>query len=197
VKTLDNFMPEHEFLELKDIMMSNNFPWFYVEDVSLPPEDRHFVKDDLALETDGFYHTLYDRESKQESFAHNLLRKFYQQVVEQLGYTSDHLIRSRMSLKLPKIGFTPENYNLPHVDYYYPHTSMIFYINDSDGDTRMFEQIFTENNPERNKFNVQHRISPKANRLVVFNGLQYHTASNPFLFSRRVIININFESLCD
>ena len=34
-------------------------------------------------------------------------------------------------------------------------------------------------------------VDPKANRLLIINGLQYHTASNPINAKRRVIFNVN------
>ena len=96
---------------------------------------------------------------------------------------------------MPKVGFSKDNYNLPHVDYYFPHTTIIYYLNDSDGDTRMFQEFYSDSGIERSDFIVKELVKPKANRLLIFDGLQYHTASNPFDFSRRVVININFEKI--
>ena len=114
---------------------------------------------------------------------------------ENLGFTKDHFIRIRSSMKSPKLKFTSENYNLPHVDYFFPHETMIYYLNDSDGDTRIFDQEFTQTNnnwdEEPEKFTTKCRITPKANRLVWISGFRYHTASNPIESKRRVIININ------
>ncbi len=195
MKIIDDFLSELQFKELNDSVMSHRFPWFYIESVSLPPEDRHFITDQQAMETDGFSHILFDRETDTTSFANTLFESFYNQIQKDLGYNKDHIIRSRLSLKLPKIGFTKENYNLPHVDYYYPHDTMIYYLNDSDGDTRMFNEIYTEGSEEYNSFTVDQLVTPKANRLVLFDGLKYHTASNPFLASRRVVLNLNFYKL--
>jgi hypothetical protein len=73
---------------------------------------------------------------------------------------------------------------------------MIYYLNDSDGDTRIFDQEFeaTTNNfgiGHHDTFTTKHQITPKANRLLWFNGFRYHTASNPINSNRRVILNIN------
>lgn len=192
---IDDFLPAKEFKELQSTIMSNGFPWFYVEHVSLPPEDRHFVKDELAKETDGYYHILYDREENVTSFANSILENFYRRIENHFGYTRNHLIRSRLSVKTPKIGFNKENYNLPHVDYYYDHDTIIYYVNDSDGDTRFFNEFFVKEEPKNLKCTVQQLVTPKENRFVIFNGLQYHTASNPFDVSRRIVININYDKL--
>jgi hypothetical protein len=118
---------------------------------------------------------------------------------KELGFTQNHLIRVRMSIKFQKQGFTSNNYNIPHVDYCYPHETLILYLNDSDGDTRIFNEWSTYTGkgtaigPE--SFTTQTRVTPKANRLIWFNGLQYHTASNPIEETKRAIININLEPL--
>lgn len=194
IHVIDNFLPDLEFEKLQEQILSVNFPWFYCEYVSLPPE-KNFVKDPLAIETDGFHHIFYDKEYDVESFASEYLNNFFKRLQENLGFTKDHFIRIRSSMKSPKSEFTSENYNLPHVDYFFPHETMIYYLNDSDGDTRIFDQEFTQTNnnwdEEPEKFTTKCRITPKANRLVWISGFRYHTASNPIVSKRRVIININ------
>ena len=200
MKVIDDFLPPAQFDMLQQAIMSLHFPWFYVDSASVPPEDQHFTQDKTAIETDGFFHILYDRETDTTSFAHQLLDNFYQQLSSRLGFTHRHLIRSRLGMKLPKVGFTKDNYNIPHVDYRFPHETLIYYINDCDGDTFMFNEWFNMLHPEKSMngketYTVQERITPKANRLVWFNGFQSHTASNPIESSRRIIINVNLEPL--
>jgi hypothetical protein len=142
---------------------------------------------------------MYDKDWKVTSFAHEYFDIFFDELERQLGFTRDHIIRSRASMKSPKIGFTTDNYNLPHVDYMVPHESLIFYINDTDGDTRIFNERYTPTGKDTgikfDTFTTQTRVTPKANRLVWIDGLQYHTASNPIECGRRVIININLKPL--
>jgi hypothetical protein len=194
IRVIDNFLPDLEFAKLQEYILSVNFPWFYCEHVSLPPAEN-FITDPLAVETDGFHHIFYDKEYNVESFATEYLNNFYKRLEEQLGFTKNNFIRIRSSMKSPKLGFTSENYNLPHIDYFFPHETLIYYLNDSDGDTRIFDQEFdqTKNNwdEEPEKFTTKCRISPKANRLLWIDGFRYHTASNPIQSKRRIIININ------
>ena len=120
----------------------------------------------------------------------------FEQIEQTFGYTQDHIIRVRLGLKFQQQEFTKENYNLPHVDYYYPHDTLLFYLHDTDGDTRIFNEWHTYNDAGiidlPNAFTTQSRVTPKANRLVLINGLQFHTASNPIEHTRRAIININY-----
>lgn len=199
MKIIDNFLPQEQFDSLQSIIMSWQFPWFYTEYSSVPPEDRELYKDKMAMETEGFCHMMYDRENS-DSFTHKILDDFYHVLANRLGFTKRHLIRTRLSMKFPKIGFTKDHYNIPHVDYYNPHETLIYYLNDSDGDTIIFDEWFNIANPDKSlngkeEFTVKDRVSPKANRLLWINGLQYHTASNPIESKRRIIININLEPL--
>ena len=189
---IDDFLPKVKFDKLSKFVMSTEFPWFYSSHVSLPPWEDHQIQDPLAMETDGWYHMLYSVEDDYDSYYMNAFGDFFEELTQRFGYTENDLIRARLGLKQPRLDHKDENYNLPHVDYNYPHDTIIYYLNDSDGDTRMFREHAVKN-PDCITFNVDKRIEPKANRLVVFDGLQYHTASNPIKTTRRIILNVNLK----
>jgi len=187
----DNFLKLDDFLKLQEFVLSNEFPWFYSDRVSLPPGEFNII-DDAARETDGFYHLLYANDSNNQSVYMKHFQQFFEKLTQEFGYTSDSLIRARLGLKMPNVNHKIENYNLPHIDYHFSHDTIIFYLNTSDGNTRMFDQ-YGEENKETLKFTVKEEIEPIQNRLLLFNGLQYHTASNPINSSRRIVLNLNLK----
>jgi hypothetical protein len=75
------------------------------------------------------------------------------------------------------------------------------YINDSDGDTVFYKEHY---DPEcgvsskkylesiQEKLTVDTTIAPKANTLVIFDGLQYHQSSTPTTVPKRTTLNFNF-----
>ena len=188
---IDDFLPKNKFEVLSEFVLSDRFPWFYTSHVSLPPWEDYSIQDPMARETDGWYHLLHV-ENEYTGYYMKDFMVFFEELTTQFGYTQKDLIRARLGLKQPKVDHKDENYNLPHVDYYYPHDTIIYYLNDADGDTRMFKE-YAENDVEHKKFTVDTRISPISNRLVLFNGLQYHTASNPINTNRRIILNLNLK----
>ncbi len=195
ITIIDNFLDNNQFYVLQEQVMSMQFPWFYNKHVSLAPEDNN-IQDPLAKETDGFHHIFYDKNPYAKSFTFTYLDSFFNALEQKLGIPTKDILRVRASMKTPKINFTEQNYNLPHVDYFFPHKSLIYYINDSDGDTRIFHEKFTKTNDGNgigfsDKFHTKQRITPKSNRLLLIDGHIYHTASNPIETERRVIININ------
>lgn len=184
---LDDFLEISQFKKLQNIILSADFPWFYIPNVSLPPGSQ--IEDPLAVETMGYLHTVYDFESENKSFLLEGMEPFIS-AYEKKFQKINKLLRIRISKKHPRIGFTKDNYNLPHVDLPIPHTTLIYYLNDSDGDTRVFDQ-FHINDIEPKMFTTKARITPKENRLLKLDGLNYHTASNPFDYDRRIVLNIN------
>ena len=200
LRIIDDFLDPDVFAKLANTILSPKFPWFFIEHVSLDPAEHTIIDDPLAVETSGLHHTVFDRAWDVKSFSYEYLLPFFNRLETEFGFKPADLIRARISMKLQKIGYTSDNYNLPHVDYFTPHETMIFYLNDTDGDTRVFNEhsTYAGNNQAigPSTFTTQTRITPKANRLVWIDGLQYHTASNPIEHTSRIIINLNWAPLC-
>lgn len=84
----------------------------------------------------------------------------------------------------------PNSIHPPHVDTDFEHLVLLYYVNNSDGETIIFNEEFNKTNmPD---LTVNKKISPKIGRAVLFNGLNYHSSSSPKIFDTRVVININF-----
>ena len=92
----------------------------------------------------------------------------------------------------------------PHVDYQFPHTTGLIYLNDSDGDTIFYNEIYDPTcklNSEKyytdklkSIVTVKETFTPKENTFVWFNGLQYHSSTSPITTQKRLVINFNYEN---
>ena len=82
------------------------------------------------------------------------------------------------------------HYNVPHQDANHECYTMVYYCNDSDGDTFLFEEFWEDDSNLPNKLTVRQRITPKKNRLVLFESNRYHASSNPSKNKERFVINI-------
>ncbi len=69
----------------------------------------------------------------------------------------------------------------PHVDLQFPHTTLLYYVNDSDGSTKFYE------NGE-----IVEEVHPKKGRCVIFDGSIVHAAAHPVNHMERITINYNF-----
>lgn len=90
--------------------------------------------------------------------------------------------QARTFLQAPSPGL---KYNEPHIDGEYPHTVLLYYANDSDGDTVFFGK---ENNSEPIA-----RVTPKRGRVVIFDGNVYHASCAP-TNGYRIVVNFNLVS---
>ena len=85
-----------------------------------------------------------------------------------------------MLLPTPKT----KEYATKHVDMDIPHLTILYYVNDSDGDTFFFGKDINDG--------ISRRITPKKNRAIIFDGLIYHAGSLPTA-NKRVILNFNLK----
>lgn len=89
-----------------------------------------------------------------------------------------------------------------HVDQFEPHYSIIYYINNTDGDTIFYDNTLGDNykkwgevlgiNKDLSVFNEIKRVPPKKGRIVIFDGKIFHRSSYPTI-KDRYIINFNVE----
>ena len=107
-------------------------------------------------------------------------------------YKLDTPMRIKANLLLKQESFPPFHYNVIHVDSLDESKwSLVYYLDDSDGDTVLFNE-FKSDRPE--KLTIFKKISPKKNRVVLFNSARYHASSNPRVNSERRVINIVMDT---
>lgn len=112
-------------------------------------------------------------------------------VITAIPYTIKQMIRIKMNLCVYAHTDNPNAHGMPHVDFTKikePLMSAIYYVNDSTGDTLIFDQRFGERAP----LTVKTRVTPKKGRLVVFDGGLLHAGNTPRTNAPR--ININFDA---
>jgi len=188
ITVIDNFMPEEYFRQLRNFLLSSSFPWFYSHNISTGETEPSKIEN--AIDSTAFAHKVFGKWEKQKSFAYDAFIPLVDKIENHLENTHE-LIRLRAVLSNYQHGFDSHNFNLPHVDYPCNHISAVYYLNETDGDTWIFDQYY-QGKIEPDHYTVKQRINPKPNRLLIFDGLQYHTASNPVKYNNRLIANLNF-----
>lgn len=164
---------------IKNTLLDNNFSWNYVDDVSIknneyqrrPGFSHHFVKNNNIV-----------------SEHYDLIKTI---ILNAVGETN--LINARTFLQLPlNAKFIGKGIDTPHLDLTVPHTVILYYVNDSDGDTVLYDYISKDENdiPYFEDVKIKKTITPKQGRVVIFNGLTWHTARQP-KENVRCIINCN------
>lgn len=82
--------------------------------------------------------------------------------------------------------------NPAHIDFYKPHQVVLYYVNNSDGDTILYDKVLGED-PETLK--EIERFHPNQGDFVVFDGLRYHSSSSPIENFHRCTLNFTIDNL--
>ena len=176
-------------------MCNSELYWYLDQNVS-GVHDHNFpnYKKFSAPEADytgnqyGFYHFALDQNGNKSPFFEKILPLIYS-LEEKTKVTVNELYRIRVALTT-SIGKEVQHH--PHVDLFDPHKVLLYYVNDSDGDTFMFNEFYSPDE-EKTDFTIKQKVTPKKNRAIVFDGLRYHNSSKPVNNTARYIINIDFN----
>jgi hypothetical protein len=115
---------------------------------------------------------------------------------EKAGRPFTRLLRIRLGL-YPRIMIDAAHH--PHVDFYFPHYNALYYVNDADGDTVLFNESF-DDVPQpllatylrEDRFTVAKRVTPKKGKMIGFEGKQYHASMHPMQSTHRIAIAFSF-----
>ena len=172
IETIDNIISKSHQDELLDIVTDASFDWHYLEDVT------HEIADETRNNTPGFINLLVNDNGKQRSGKEHM---FTAPLDEYLNRTNQKIV----ALHRMRLGFLLNNstydHNNKHVDYTFPHKVALYYLNDSDGDTVLWDNEAVT------------RVTPRKGRLCVFDGAIPHASSCPKEYSTRIVLTYNFN----
>lgn len=165
-----NFLTQEE-KDVLEICLTNTFPFYWQEQQTLQ-DDRPFLG-----------HTLWDRfthlpNSSICDFIENIIKKFC--IKNNIEFKK--ILRGNVNLSFPldKKNYKPE---AVHQDYDFDHKQILIYLNDSDGDTVLY-------NKETGK--ITRRITPEKFKIICFNNVP-HLGLGPIKSNRRVVIVVCFN----
>ncbi len=188
---LDNVIPTpyQDQLETEISALS----WFFHKESARPGLD-------FAANYAGFYHMAFDAASPSPvvSAINAMLVPLLFVACDKAGLRFTNLIRVRLGL-FPR---SPENvpFHNPHVDFYEPHMVGLYYVNDSDGDTVVFDQTADQVSVQESvtlansgRFTEMGRVTPQKGRMAFFEGKHYHASMHPMKSSHRIVVTFNFR----
>lgn len=186
ILVFDDIIDKQHQNKIKDLLFGKTFSWFYYDDIS--------KENNEVQRRPGFGHYfLHDK--KVNSEFHNEVNPIIAEALKKanIKHTSNFQgLQGRSFFQLPLNIPDRHIVDTPHVDTDIPHLAILYYVNDSDGDTIIYENIFEgyDKIPHKKDLVIKQKISPKMGRVVVFNGKYWHTAEQP-TYNERCIINYN------
>jgi len=179
IKVIDNIVSVELADEIENIMLNGNFPWYFKPNTYGPgSENRKLIKNEIEVFHLDHVFYQYDLENKINSKYYEIIKK----VLNTIEYKSLYRIKANFTTNLTN--YKKNNHQSVHIDWENKKCkSLLYYVNDSDGDTRFFD----------NNKKVIKKIKPKKGRAVLFNSNLTHAAANPIKFPYRMVINFLFE----
>ena len=171
---------------LENIALGDKLNWFRLKQATYSEGTRMiFPLTADAVDVQQFAHTIYELDKPVSQMFHTILP-----VITAIPYTIKQMIRIKMNLCVYAQMDNPNAHGMPHVDFTEikePLISAIYYINDSTGDTLIFNQRFGQNAP----LTIKTRVTPKKGRLLIFDGALLHAGNTPRTNAPRLNINFN------
>ena len=174
IKVIDDFLTPSYFEEIHRLLTGWDFDWYCQPNLApgLPGPPRV-----------NFSHNFYMEEVRSPHCS--LILPFMYQVKDICG--AKELLRCRADMTV----IHPDKIkHPPHVDFQFPHYSSVFYVNESDGETVMYNERWDGEYPDT--LTVSRVIEPKPNRVIIFDGDIIHTGHSPANHQTRVILNSNY-----
>lgn len=191
---IDDFISRDYQNHILSIVNNATFPWYFRKNIVA----YEYGKQPLNIH--GFTHELYEEQRPISNFF-NTIYPLVLSITEKTGVSFNFLDRMRFNFVLGNPDSTMD-YHMPHVDNYSKHYVALYYVNDCDGDTVIFNErldIPTIERDEfflrRNEWTIKQRVAPKKGRLLLFPGNYYHSSSYTKTQPYRCVINMNLSSL--
>ena len=160
---IENFLPLDDSDKIENTLMSNEFPWFYVNSIGSEEDNKRFY----------FSHIFYHNNLINSSYFYNLISPIIY-YFEKNNFKINKLIRVKGNL------FVKENKNFKsfnHVDAEEKHFVLLYYANTNNGYTLLNDKV---------------KIPSIKNTAVVFDGSIQHRAVSQTDTKIRTNININY-----
>tara|TARA_B100001057_G_C22866467_1_gene956695 strand:+ start:2343 stop:2924 length:582 start_codon:yes stop_codon:yes gene_type:complete len=177
---VDDFLHKLHAEDMEKAIFDPNFPLYYMKDS---------IHEGLKFETDKiirspqFVHLLSGGGEIFSQHFDMMVGAFINQLETCFEFANTpQPTRCKINLKLPVPNATEDHYDAPHVDNDKEHIAVIYYVNDTDGDTFIFDD----------DHNIIGRVHPRKNRILAIDGSVIHAGGFPIQHTERCVVNYNF-----
>lgn len=193
---IDNVIPSNAQEQLRDLFLSKSLNWIFFKDIAL--SDTEIKRKGITKLTPGIgTYIKQDNPFYVDDKLLNLVKPIPERACKTIGGVCTEIFNARSFMHFPLEQSLRKEYDNVHIDVIYDHLVVLYYVNDTDGDTFIFDKTKQDYNdlPNGVQLNVIKRVPPKMGRAVVFNGHRYHSSSTPTKDVRCIInFNVNFKT---
>ena len=188
LEIIDDFLTKSYHKNILELLLSQKFDWMYCGDMT----DSARKAEEEGPYGYGFAHYFFDPEKGSQPPLGSFIEPALYQMMDVAK--CEGILRARADLTT----WSKDEYiHLPHVDYFFPNVGTVYYVNESDGDTILYnikpDNASNSCHPDQKDLKIVERVSPKPNRLALFDGCLLHTGSSPTKHKNRILINSNYS----
>jgi len=190
---IDDFLPTETQDKIEQLFTSTRLNWVFFKDIAIPASE--IKKLGITQLTPGIAcYMKQDTPSFVNEPLLNEVKIIPEEACKKIGKECKSIFNARSFMHFPLVSELRREYDNIHIDINYDHLVCLYYVNDTDGDTFIFNKTKRELNylTKDTKLDVLKRVSPKKGRVVLFDGKRYHSSSGPTK-DIRLIINFNVK----
>jgi hypothetical protein len=177
---IKNLLPKKTIEQIQKITLSDKFSWTWHD------KNTRFAPNNCCVFQ--FVHVLHHEVFESNSEYFDLIAlPVVEELKKQTKYNIKNVHRAKVNLITKMEATTLQLLAMEHDDVSYEtkgnYISAIFYINDSDGDTCIFDT----------NHNIEEQTSPISNSVIIFDSRKIHRGTPPKKNNRRVVLNLVLE----
>lgn len=193
----DDIVPEKLQDEIEQVLLGPDFPWY----MSCHKDEKGNFQTSDYSQGKKFEHNKNVQDIGQ--LVHTFMRinennltvrsPYFDFILSVLELTvSKHNLKNvlvkriKSNMKPSSSLLNEDSFGIPHKDYDDEHFVLLYYVNDSDGDTVIFDN--------EKDLNIIKSVTPKKGRILLFDGKFYHAAGNPISSNYRAVVNYDFTA---
>ena len=174
-KIIDNFLSDEEYEWVKTMFWSKHFPWYFSENINNKDSENYYFHHVLRTETPNVG-----------------------EIIESVHFWG---LWTRFQNNLNKILTTNKNFHLMRVkaNFYHkqPENVIHGYHQDIAHVQNNVALFFLNTNNAKTYIKDIAEVEAVANRVVLFNGNDWHASSSPTDVKGRITVNINYQEFDD
>ena len=183
---IDDLIPKQLQDKIENVFLNpEEVNWFFHP--TSCGENAPYMKHKNVVEAPQFCHYMYDEKKGINSDYFNYVSSLLTILKQEYTDVNFDIVRIKANLQLQNKLSSNEKHTAPHRDFDFGHHVFLYYMNDSDGDTFLFNEL------GNGEIEVVERVSPKKGRIVCFNGEWLHASSFPINSEYRAVLNMDMR----
>ena len=193
----DDIIPISKQNEIEKMFTQSRLPWIFNKDISI--SQTEIEKFDIKKFTPGIGSPIKSDDPKYINHTLlNIIKIIPETACGKICKVCKEIYQARSFIHFPLNPKLRKEFDNIHIDLAFEHLVVLYYVNDTDGDTFIFDKKTDYKNikwasvTNENELNIIERISPKKGRVLLFDGNRYHSSSGP-TEDIRCIINFDIS----